>query len=221
VGKNYVVSVSETCLACLEPVFKKIAEKSPRILRGGPDYLCYEIIDMVVDGYFPVLERIEKDIGEIEEQIVDESAKKPLKKIFRLRKDLIALRKIIWPTREMIMRLEKEDLPNLQEKSILYYRDIYDHILWLADMIENYRELLTGSLETHLLVVSNRLNEVVKVLTVVTALILVPSLIAGIYGMNFQNLPGKEDPYGFYAVIGAMAITMIAMSAYFIKRKWI
>jgi len=221
VGKNYLVSISETCPDCLEPIFKKIGEKSPRILRAGTDYLCYEIIDLVVDGYFPVLDMIEKEIGQIEENIIDSSIQQPLNRIFHLRRDLISLRKIIWPTREMIMSLEKENLPNFQEKTVIYYRDIYDHVLWLGDMIENYRELLSGSLDTHLLVVSNRLNEIVKALTVVTALILVPSLIAGIYGMNFQHMPGQDNQYGFYAVIAVMAFVIIAMAVYFMKRKWI
>lgn len=221
VGNNYLVTVREKSHDFLQPVFNKIQEESPRILENSSDYLCYVIIDTVVDDYFPVLDKIEDRIEIIEEEIIKDVSKETLQKIFKLKKDLLLLRKIIWPCREMLMYLEKEDLPNVNEKTIIYLRDVYDHIIRVTDMVETYRELTSGALDTYLSTVSNNMNEVMKVLTVVASLVLVPALIAGIYGMNFRYMPELQWQYGYPFTLGLMLFVMIAMTIYFRKKRWI
>lgn len=221
VGKNYLITTSERYTACFEDLFHRIAEKSPKLTESSTDYLCYEIIDMVIDGFFPVLDRIEKEIELLEQESVERFSKNTVKRIFHLRRELLLFRKIVWPTREMIGKLEKEVLPNFDDRNRIYYRDVYDHVVWITDMIENYRELLASVLETYLSSINNNLNEIMKVLTVITSLLLVPSLLAGIYGMNFDFLPGKDWPLGFYAMIALMAAIMILMFYVFRLKKWV
>lgn len=221
VGNNYVVTVREKSHDFLQSIFNKIQEKSPRILENSSDYLCYVIIDTVVDDYFPVLDKIEDRIEIIEEEIIKDVSKETLQKIFKLKKDLLLLRKIIWPCREMLMYLEKEDLPNVNETTIIYLRDVYDHIIRVTELIETYRELTSGALDTYLSTVSNNMNEVMKVLTVVASLVLVPALIAGIYGMNFRYMPELQWQYGYPFALGLMLFVMVVMALYFRKKRWI
>ena len=221
VGKNYLITIGDKCSPCFGDLFNRIIEKSPKLTESGTDFLCYEIIDMVVDDFFPILDRIEKEIEVVEEESIEKYSKKTVGKIFTLRKELLAFRKVVWPTREMVIKLEKEDLPNFNEKNKVYYRDVYDHVVWITDMIENYRELLSSVLETYLSSISNNLNEIMKVLTVITSLLLLPNLIASIYGTNFENLPGKELDYGFEAMLFLMAFMVAVMLFFFKRKKWI
>jgi len=221
VGENYVVTLCEKDSPCIDELFKKIESKSQRILSNKSGFLCYLILDTVVNNYFPTLDTIEKEIETVEKEIIRKASKKTMQKIFLLRKNLLLLRKAIWPAREMIYALQVSDLPKSDKKTTIYYRDLYDHIIRVIDMIETYRELVTGSLDTYLSTVSNNMNEVMKVLTIVASLMMVPTLISGIYGMNFRYMPELGWEYGYPFALSLMAFTMIVMLIYFKHRKWI
>jgi magnesium transporter len=223
VGKNYVVTIREKHDKLLDPVFERIAQKSPRLQDKGSDYLCYAITDQTVNGYAPILEVIEDEIEVVEKEILGKTSRETLGRIFKLKKDLLLLRKIIIPTREMLLYFEREDLPNMTDKSRIYFRDVYDNIVGSMELIDTYREITSGVIESYLSTLSNNINSVVKVLTVLASLALVPTLIASIYGMNVnfpeEDLLGKRNMY--YLAMGLMLASTIALVLHFRKRGWI
>jgi len=221
VGENYVVTLCEKDSPSVDEIFNRIESKTQRILANKSGFLCYLILDMVVNSYFPTLDTIEDEIEAVEKEIIRKASKKTMQKIFMLRKNLLLLRKAIWPAREMIYELQVNDMPKSDKKTSIYYRDLYDHIIRVIDLIETYRELVTGSLDTYLSTVSNNMNEVMKVLTIVASLMMVPTLISGIYGMNFTHMPELGWEYGYPFTLSLMALTMVVMLLYFKHRKWI
>jgi magnesium transporter len=223
VGKNYVVTVREKHNKLLDPLFERIEQKSPRLQDKGTDYLCYAITDQIINGYAPILDVIEDEIEAVEKEILGKTSKETLKEIFKLKKDLLLLRKIIIPTREMLMYFEREDLPNMSDKSRIYFRDVYDNIVGCMELIDTYRELTSGVIESYLSTLSNSINSVVKVLTVLASLALIPTLIASIYGMNV-DFPETEILGGrntYYLALAIMLLTTVIMLYYFRKREWI
>ena len=222
VGRNYVVTIRERPGNIFDPLFERIAQKSPRLQDKGPDYLCYAIVDRIVDSYAPILEVIEDEMEVVEKEILLEKAtKETLKKIFKLKKDLLLLRKIIIPTREMILFFERADLPGVSEKTQVYLRDIYDNIIAFQDLIDTYREITSSIVEAYLSTISNNINNVVKVLTVLATLGVMPTIISGIYGMNFVNMPEYKWEWGYYYALGLMLVSTMAVLYYFKKKKWI
>jgi len=221
VGKNYIVTIREKPGDLFQHIFERIAEKSPKFEDKSSDYVCYLVIDRVVDGYIPILEVIEDEIEVVEKDILGDVSKETLKKIFKLKKDLLMLRKIIIPTREMLLYFEREDLPNMNDKTRVYLRDVYDHIITATELIDTYRELTSGTIESYLSTLSNSINSVVKVLTVLASLALVPTLIASIYGMNFEFMPELHWKYGYPFALALMLLTTVIMLTYFKRKKWI
>jgi magnesium transporter len=223
VGKNYVVTIREKHDKLFDPLFERIAQKSPRLQDKGTDYLCYAITDQVIEGYAPILDVIEDEIETVEKEILGKTSKETLKKIFKLKKDLLLLRKIIIPTREMLLFFEREDLPNMTDKSRIYFRDVYDNIVGNMELIDTYRELTSGVIESYLSTLSNSINSVVKVLTVLASLALIPTMIASIYGMNVDfpetDILGGRNTY--YLAICLMLVSTVVMIYYFRKREWI
>jgi magnesium transporter len=223
VGRNYVVTIREKQDSLFEPLFERIAQKSPRLQEKGSDYLCYAITDQVIEGYAPVLEVIEDEIEAVEKEILGTTSKETLKRIFKLKKDILLLRKIIIPTREMLLYFEREDLPNMSDKSRVYFRDVYDNIVGCMELIDTYREITSGVIESYLSTLSNNINSVVKVLTVLASLALIPTLIASIYGMNV-DFPEKDILGGrntYYLALSTMLATTAIMLYYFKKKEWI
>jgi magnesium transporter len=223
VGKNYVVTVREKQDKLLDSLFERIAQKSPRLQDKGSDYLCYAISDQVIEGYAPILDIIEDEIEAIEKEILGTTSKETLRRIFKLKKDLLLLRKIIIPTREMLIYFEREDLPNMSDKSRIYFRDVYDNIVGSMELIDTYREITSGVIESYLSTLSNNINSVVKVLTVLASLALIPTLIASIYGMNV-DFPEKDVLGGrntYYLALTLMLLTTGFMLYYFKKKEYI
>ena len=223
VGKNYVVTIQERHSSLLDPLFERIAQKSPRLQDKSSDYLCYAITDQIIESYAPVLEVIEDEIEIVEKEILGKTSKETLGRIFKLKKDLLLLRKIIIPTREMLLFFEREDLPNMTDKSRIYFRDVYDNIVGSMELIDTYREITSGVIESYLSTLSNNINSIVKVLTVLASLSLVPTLIASIYGMNVdfpeKDLLGARNTY--YMVLMMMLVSTLIMLYYFKKKEWI
>jgi magnesium transporter len=220
-GRNYLISIHKEKLAFLDEVRKRIKEGGHRLNNYGPDYLLYKVIDGIVDNYFTILERIEAEIEVIEEKVVKKPDKTVLETVFKARRNLLLFRKPVWPMREVLHTLQSGSIESVSEASMPYFRDTYDHLINVIDLLETYRELLTTALETYLSSVSNALNEVVKVLTVITSLFMLPMLIASIYGMNFKNMPELSWRYGYPLALFAIFIGIALTYIYFKNKRWI
>lgn len=192
-----------------------------RLAKAGPDYLMYALIDAVVDNYFVVLERMGEDIEEIEEKLLSAPTPAELETIHALKREALFLRKFVWPLREVLARLEKSGFDLVDESTIVYLRDLYDHTIQVMDTIETFRDMLSGMLDLYLSNVSLKLNETMKVLTIISTIFIPLSFLASLYGMNFKHMPELETEYGYYVVLGVMATTVAGMLYYFRKKGWL
>ena len=186
----------------------------------GADYLAYSLLDAVVDGYFIILEQSGERIETLEDELVVDPRAETLKEIHRLKREMIFLRKAVWPLREVISRLERSESPLIKEPTVLYFKDVYDHIIQIIDNIETFRDILSGMLDIYLSSVSNRLNEVMKVLTVIATIFMPLTFIAGLYGMNFKFMPELEWRWGYFLILGIMVAVGMFMVLYFKRKKW-
>jgi len=187
----------------------------------GPDYLAYALIDAVVDDYFIVLEKMGERIEDLEDELVANPKKETLHKIHALKREMIFLRKSVWPLREVISRQERAESPLIRKTTGIFLRDVYDHAIQVIDNIETFREMLSGMLETYLSSISNRMNEVMKVLTIIATIFIPLTFIAGVYGMNFRFMPELEWRWGYFLILGVMVAIGIAMAIYFKRKKWL
>ncbi len=221
VGNNFVISFQETTHGdVFDPIRQQIRAEKGRLRKMGADYLAYALIDTVIDYYFVVLETMGEKIESLEEETVTNPNQRTLHNIHILKRDMLFLRRAIWPLREVLTGLGRS--PGLISDSIaLYLRDAYDHTIQIMDNIENYREMLSGMLDIYLSSINNRLNEIIKVLTIITTIFMPLSVITGLYGMNFKFIPGSDTQSGFYEVIGLMLSIAFLMLLYFKRKKWI
>ena len=220
IGNNYLVTISNKRLDGVEAAVAML-QKSPNKHRT-PDFLAYRILDKMVDSYFPILDGIEDEIEAMERRILrNPNDKSVAEKIFRAKKELLMLRKATWPAREVFSSLSKGELPNISKSSRIYYRDIYDRIVLVIDLVETYRGLVGGILETHLSAISNSMNEVMKVLTVIATIFIPLTFITGLYGMNFRFMPEIGWEYGYAFALGLMLIIGLGMAWYFRKKGWV
>lgn len=185
------------------------------------DYLAYALLDAIVDNYFSVIEKFSSKIELLEDELVEDPTQETLNEIHRLKRDMIVLRRSIWPIRELISHLDRGQFRLINENTRIYIRDLYDHTIQVMETVETYRDMLSGMLDIYLSSVSNRMNEVMKVLTVITTIFIPLSLIAGIYGMNFQFMPELGIPWSYPIVIIVMIIIGVLMIAMFRKKKWL
>jgi magnesium transporter len=220
-GANFVVSFQERPGDVFDPVRGRIEAGKGRIRKLGADYLAYALIDAIVDHYFVVLEQIGEKIEFLEEKLVTDPTPGTLQTIHSLKRDMIFLRKSIWPLREVIGGLERRESPLIGESIAVYLRDVYDHTIQVIDTLETFRDMISGMLDIYLSSVSNRMNEVMKVLTIITTIFIPLSLIAGIYGMNFKYMPELEIPWGYPVVWGIMLAIAAMMLIYFRRKKWL
>ncbi|UCB56459.1 MAG: magnesium/cobalt transporter CorA [Candidatus Omnitrophota bacterium] len=219
-GSNFVISFQEKEGDVFDHVRERIRNAKSRIRGAGADYLVYSLMDAVVDNYFLILEKSGEKIGDMEERIIANPIPKTLQIIHRLKGDIIFLRKSVWPLREVVSVLERSESKLIKKPTRIFLRDVYDHTVQVIDTIETYRDVVSGMLDIYLSSVSNRMNEVMKVLTVIATIFIPLTFIVGIYGMNFRYMPELQWRFGYPAVwfiIGAIAIYMIA---YFRKKKW-
>ena len=220
-GPNYVLSFQEIPGDCLGPVRERIRSGKGRIRKLGPDYLAYALIDAVVDNYFFVLEKLGEKIDGLEERLIAEPRRELLHEIHALKREMIDLRKSVWPLREVVSGLERLESPLIKKTTDVFLRDVYDHAVQVIDTVESFREILTSMLETYLSSISNRMNEVMKVLTIIATIFIPITFIVGVYGMNFEVMPEIKWRWGYafiWAVILAAAGTMVA---YFRRKKWL
>jgi len=203
------------------PVIDRIINDRGRIRKLGADFLVYAIIDSIVDNYFGILERLGDRIESLEDELLSDPRRETIHNIHSLKKEMIFLRKSVWPLREVISRLERGEGGAFGDSTIVYLRDINDHIVQIIDTIELFRDMLSGMLDIYLTSVNNRLNEVMKLLTVITTIFIPLSFIAGVYGMNFRFMPELEWRWSYFAVIILMAAIGLSMFAYFKRKRWI
>ena len=221
VGRRFVLSFQESDGDVFEPVRERLRKGKGRIRKGGVDYLAYTLVDAVVDNYFLVLEKIGEDIEELEEAVIGKPAPETVESIHNLKRELLFLRKSVWPLREAVAGLEKGESSLIQEKTVLYLRDVYDHTIQVIDTIETFRDMVSGMMDAYLSGLSNRMNEVMKVLTIIATLFIPLTFIAGVYGMNFKVMPELEWHYGYGLVWLLMILVTLLMLLYFRKKKWL
>jgi magnesium transporter len=221
VGRNYLVTVRK------EPVFDlaKVIERwdaHSELAKEGGGYLLYILLDEIVDGYFDALDRYEDLTEEVEDRVFGASpGDGPQTQIFELKKDLLHFRRAMAPLRDVLDVMQRRTIEVVTQPLEPYYRDVYDHVLRVTDFIDSIRDILSSALEAHLAVVSNRLNEVMKSLTSWGAIILVPTLIAGIYGMNFEHMPELEWYLGYPMALAIMAAAAFVLHRMFRRRGWL
>ena len=199
----------------------RIRTSKGRVRKMGADYLAYCLVDAVVDLYFVILEKIGDRIEVLEEELVENPNRETMKFLHGMKREMIFLRKAVWPMRELINNFERCENKLIKKATRLFLRDLYDHTIRVIDTVETYRDLLSGMMDIYLSSVSNRMNEVMKVLTIITTIFIPLSFIAGVYGMNFENMPELHTRYGYYALWAVMITVAIGMVFYFKKRKWL
>ncbi len=220
-GKNYVITVQEQEGDIYEPIRERIQLSKGEIRKSESDYLAYALIDSTVDHYFKFLEDLGEEIEELEEEIVGAPKMSTMRQVHALKLELIMLRRVIWPLREAIGALLRSENKLISKKTKIYLRDVYDHVIYTIDQIETYRDIVSGMLDIYLSSLSNKINEVMKVLTVITTIFMPLTFIAGIYGMNFENMPELKSEFGYPLVLVFMGVIGISMFLYFRNRKWI
>lgn len=219
-GRNFVLSFREKESSIFEPVQERLSRNKGRIRKSGADYLLHAIIDNIVDNYFIVLEKLEEKIEFLEDDLVKRTTPVTLQAIHELKRELILLRKSLWPLREAISALERSDSQLISESTGIYFKDIFDHVIAIIDSVETFRDMLSGMLDIYLSSVSNKLNEVMKVLTIIATIFMPLTFLAGVYGMNFKFMPELEWRWGYFGVLGIMLAIALCMVYYFKKKKW-
>ena len=220
-SSNYVISFQESEGDVFDPLRERIRVDRGRVRKMRADYLAYSLMDAIVDNYFMVLEKIGERIEDIEDEMIKNPTPEVLQSIHKLKRELIFLRKSVWPLREVISRLERWESPLIDKSIDIYLRDVYDHTIQVIDALETFRDVLSGMLDIYLSSVSNRMNEVMKVLTIIATIFIPLTLIAGIYGMNFRFMPELEIPLAYPMVLLSMLFVGLLMVAYFRKKKWL
>lgn len=221
-GKNYLISFQEERNQDLfQPVLDRIQASAGKTRRNGPDYLLYALMDLVVDHYFVVLDTIGEKLEVLENSIIQQVAgQQTLTRLYTLKRELTLMRKAVWPVREMINRMLLEESDLIRPTTMPFLRDLYDHVVQVLDSIDSYRELATGLLDVYLSTLSNRMNSVMKTLTIFSAIFMPLTFIVGVYGMNFDNMPELHTRDGYFVVLGVMAVLTVLMVVYFRRRRW-
>jgi len=220
VGPSWVLTFQERAGDVLGPVRERLRAGKGRIRTRGPDYLAYALTDAVVDSYFHLLEKVGDQIEALEEEAMDRPSNATMLRIHDLRREMIVVRKSIWPVRDLMAALVRLDTPLVAEGTRVYLRDVYDHAVQLIDTVENLRDLVASLMDIYLSTVSNRTNEVMKVLTVIATIFIPLTFVAGVYGMNFEYMPELAVPWAYPAVWGVMLAVAGGMLLFFRRRGW-
>ncbi len=220
-GSNFVLSFQEKEGPLFEPIRDRLRNGKGRIRKMGPDYLVHAILDAIIDQYFVVLEKLGEQVEFLEEEVVTSPSPATLQATYQLKREMIFLRKAVWPLREVIGSLERGESSLIKESTFIYLRDIYDHTIQVIDNVETFRDMLSGMMDIYLSSISNRMNEVMKVLTIISTLFIPLTFIVGLYGMNFKNMPELEWPWGYPLVLALMLAVAVFMLFYFRRKRWI
>lgn len=220
-GSRMVLTFQERSGDVFDPVRKRIRDNRGSIRRSGADHLAYSIIDVVVDNYFGILERLGDEMEELDDQLMENPRLEALHKVQRLKRMMITIRRSVWPLRDVINGVLRGDVKLFKKPTLVFMRDVYDHTIRAVDMTETFREMLAGMHDLYLAQVSNRMNEVMKVLTVIATIFIPLTFIAGVYGMNFDNMPELHWRYGYWYVWVVMLFAGILLLALFRRKHWL
>ena len=218
---DFVLSFQESESGIFKPLRDRIRNSLGRIRKMGTDYLAYSIMDGVVDHYFVVMEQMGEKIDSLENDVVANPKRETLRGVQRLRDEILLVRRSVWPLREVISLLERAESPLVDKSSSFFFRDVYEHTIQVMDTVDTYRDILSGMFDIYLSSISNRLNEVMKVLTIIATIFMPLTFLAGVYGMNFEHMPELKWQYGYFMLWGVMIVIALTMLSYFRKRKWI
>ncbi|TFG27329.1 magnesium/cobalt transporter CorA [Candidatus Thorarchaeota archaeon] len=220
-GPTYLLSFQESDDPIFQPIFTRIEKDHGNVRSSGADYLAYSLLDLIVDDYYGFTESLSEHVETLEDEVIENPTTTTLHGIYRLKRIVSIARRNLWPLREIVGRLYRDPSSLIKPSTNIYMRDLYDHVIQVNDYLEGYREALSSMLDTYLSSVSNKMNEVMKVLTVISTVFIPLTLIAGIYGMNFFNMPELTWPYGYSTILIIMTVMGILMLAYFRKIDWI
>lgn len=220
-GPDYVLSFQDEHSQLFRPVVERLLAANSRMRKFGPDYLVYSLIDMVVDHFFGVLEHLGELIEVLEQDVVTRPDSGSLHEIYELKNQMLFLRKAVWPLREVVGALERGQLLLFRESTLLYVRDVYDHATQVIETLEMYREMVSGLLDVYLSSLSNKMNEVIKILTILSTLFMPLTFVVGLYGMNFRYMPELEWKWGYPAVLTLLAALTGLMLWFFRRRRWL
>ncbi|RMF58032.1 MAG: magnesium and cobalt transport protein CorA [Bacteroidetes bacterium] len=221
VSEGFVLSFQERPGDVLDPIRHRLRLEQGRLRRSGADYLAYAILDVIVDHYFVVLEEVGELLEELEDEVLRDPSMEVQQKIRDLRRELILMRRAVWPVRELFMTLERIELPLFREETRPFLRDAYDHIIQVIDIVESLRDVISGLMDLYMSSLSNRMNEIMKFLTIVGTIFIPLTFIAGIYGMNFEHMPELHYRYGYPLVMLAMVAIAAGMLLYFRRKRWL
>lgn len=221
-GNNYVISFQEQRTGDIfVPILQRIKISAGKTRKNGADYLLFSLMDLIVDQYFLVLDTFGEKFEKLEDDIISQQNSDPLKELYALKRELNLMRKSVWPVREMIGTLLRDDSTLIKEPTLPYLRDLHDHAAQVIETIDSYREMLTGLMELHYSILSNRMNSIMKTLTIISAIFIPLSFIAGVYGMNFDNMPELHWQNGYFYTLALMATVATGFMIYFKKRGWL
>jgi magnesium transporter len=226
-GEDFVLTFQEHPGDCLDPVRDRIRKGTGRVRKAQADYLAYALLDAVIDGYFPLLEEYGERLEALEEQVITRPDAQTVARIHAAKREMLVLRRAVWPQREAVNSLLREELALIAEPTRLYLRDCYDHVIQIIDMLETYREICSGLLDAYQSSVSNRMNEVMKVLTIIATIFIPLGFVAGLYGMNFDpekspfNMPELKWYWGYPTALTIMAVVALGMLLFFWRKGWL
>ena len=226
-GPDFLVTFQERPgWDCLEPVRERIRKSANQMRDSGAGYLAYAIIDAVIDHYFPVLEAYGERLELLEDRIISDPDRTVVAEIHNVKRELLQLRRAIWPQREALNSLVRDEIPHISAETRLYFRDCYDHAVRIIDLVETYREVCSDLMDLYLSSISNRMNEIMKVLTVISTLFIPLTFVVGVYGMNFNtafpwNMPELNWPFGYPLCLAVMAVIAVAQLIFFRRKGWI
>ena len=220
-GENFVISFQEREGDIFEPIRERIRKGKGRIRKMGADYLAYALLDAVVDNYFLILEKLGERLEDLEDRVVSNPQPETSQEIHKLKREMIFLRKSVWPLREVINSLERGESPLIKKSCRIFLRDVYDHTIQVIDTVETFRDMVSGMHDTYLSSISNRMNEVMKVLTIIATIFIPLTFIAGIYGMNFEFMPELKWHGAYFVVWGIILFIAVLMVIFFKRKKWL
>lgn len=220
-GSTYVISFQEKKGDVFDAVRDRIRKGTGKIRKMGPDYLTYALVDAIVDNYFVILEEVGERIENTEEELLTDPGPETMHTIQGLKREMMVLRKAVWPLREMVSMLERGESPVIKQSTALYMRDVYDHTIQVIETIEMFRDMLSGMLDIYLSSISNKMNEIMKVLTIIATIFIPLTFVAGVYGMNFVYMPELHSRWAYPAVLVAMGCVGGLMGLYFKRKKWL
>ncbi len=219
-GKKYVITITERDTDVFEPIIKRLQQGMSRFRKLGADYLAYSLLDVVVDNYFTVLESFGEKVELVEDEMMVRNNRQTLRTIHELKRQMLLLHKAVWPLREVLSFLERGESLMVHETTDIYIRDLYDHVIQVMDTTETLRDILSSMLEVYLSSSSNKMNEIMKVLTIISTVFMPLSFIVGVYGMNLRNMPELDWPLMYPVLWLIMICISVSMLIYFKKKRW-